>query len=181
MSRRLTYPRLTDAQAGNEGHSAIDDDCFPVIAAEPAQRTIEPRRVVAAHVNAAGTKPIPECTRRVAEASHPVVEQPHLDALASFPEERLREQRPLDIVVDDVHLEMNGPLSNIDGPKPGGIVFRSVPEQDDAIAVAQRCTRSAREDLIRPFVNGRELRGGTGTSVGHRSGPKAMNGASKER
>src|SRR5439155_2238964 len=176
-SRQLTRPSLTHAQASNEGHGAIDDDRFPVIAAEPAQRTVEPGWVIAAHVNGAGTKPVPEGARRLAESSHPVVEQAHLDALSSFPEERLREQSALDILVDDVHLKVNGPLSIINGTKPGGIILRSVLEQDDAIAVAQRCARSARKDLICPFGNGRELRGDIGASVGHRSSPKPLNGA----
>src|SRR4029453_9593349 len=39
-SRRLTCPRLTDAQTGHEGHIAIDDDRFPMITTEPGQRTI---------------------------------------------------------------------------------------------------------------------------------------------
>ena len=132
MSRLITDPRLPDAQAGHEGHGAVDDDRFPVIAAQPAQRTIEPRRVVAAHLDRTGTKPVPECARGLAESAHPVVEHPHLHALGCFPEERLREQRPLGVLVHDVHLEMNRPLRTIDGLQPGRIVFGGVLEQDDA-------------------------------------------------
>ena len=41
MSRRIAGPCLANAEAGHEGDGAVDDDRFPVIATEPAKRTVE--------------------------------------------------------------------------------------------------------------------------------------------
>src|SRR5581483_2985692 len=84
-ARRVASPHATHAQTGDECDATIDGDRLPMISAYPAKWPVEPGRVVAAHVDAAGAQPVPESRRRLAEPSQPVVQQSHLNAGSGRP------------------------------------------------------------------------------------------------
>jgi len=66
-----------------------------VIATHPAERTLEVRRVVTAHLDTARAQAVPERARRLAETSHPIVEQAHAHAFVRPFDQRVGEQPPL--------------------------------------------------------------------------------------
>ena len=81
---------LADTQARDEGHAAVHHHALPVVAAQPAQRLFEPRRVVAAHLDAGLAEPPPERREVFPSAAHPVVDDAHAHALASLCGQRRR-------------------------------------------------------------------------------------------
>ena len=48
-----------------------------MVAREPAERAVQTRRVVTAHVDAAGAQTVPEAPGGPAETAQPIVDQPH--------------------------------------------------------------------------------------------------------
>src|SRR5436190_23565017 len=52
----IADPILADAQPGHERHRPVDDDHLAMIAADPAERHVQARRVVTAHLDATGTQ-----------------------------------------------------------------------------------------------------------------------------
>ena len=77
MPPGIARPPLANAQPGDEADRAIHRDHLAVIAADPAERTVEARRIVAAHIDTAGAQPVPERVRGLSKSSHPVVQQAH--------------------------------------------------------------------------------------------------------
>ena len=158
----LAHPHTTHAQAGHEPDLVVDGDHLAVVAAHEAQGALEARRVVAAHLDASRAQPVPEPAGGLAEAAHPVVEQPHAHALARLGDEGVREEPPLLVLVDDVHLEVDGAARGGDGVQPPRVVLGGVLEEADAVALAQPRPRGAREDLVRDLAQAQER----GDSVG---------------
>src|SRR5262245_63835474 len=102
----IADPHLADAQSGHERNRAIHGDHLAMVAADPAERTVEARRVVAADLDATRTQTLPERPRRLPESAHPVVEQPNADALPRLFDQGVGEQTALIVLVNDVHLEV---------------------------------------------------------------------------
>ena len=123
MTCGIADPHATHTQPRDESNRAVDRDRLPMIAAEPAEWMVEPRRVVAADVDAAAAQAIPESRRRLPEPAHPVVQQANLNALGCLAKQRIREQLPLIVFVDDVHLEVNRLSRIANRGEPGRVVL----------------------------------------------------------
>ncbi len=144
----IAGPRLADAQAGDEADLAVDRDHLAVVARQPAQGRVEARRVVAAHLDAAGAQAVPEPARGFAQAAEPVVDQPHRDAFARLGDEGRGEPLADLVVVDDVALEVDVSARLGDGLEPGRVVLGRVPEQPHAVAADERRPGGPRQRLI---------------------------------
>src|SRR6185312_5718218 len=142
-------PHPSDAQTRDEADDAVHGNHLAVVSTDPAERTIESRRVVAADLDTCAPQSIPEAARRLAEPAHPVVQQPHLHAFGGLADQRVGEPPALIVLVNDVHLEVNRALRAGDRFEPGGIVLFGVPQDLDAVAVAERRAGRARERLVR--------------------------------
>jgi hypothetical protein len=137
-----------DAQTGDESDRAVDREHLAMVAGEPRQRRVETRRVVAAHLDAAGAQAIPEAARSAADAAQPVVDETYAHAGLRLADERVSEPRARRVVVEDIVLEMNVVGGRADRFDPGRVVLASVPQQPDAVAFDQGRARCARERLI---------------------------------
>ena len=71
-----------------------------------------------------------------------------MDAFARLPKQCIGELSALVVFVDDVHLEMDGPLCCANGVKPGRVILWRVLQQGDAVVLAERRPGSARECLV---------------------------------
>src|SRR5262245_11064287 len=107
-----------------------------MIAAQPAERPIESRRLVTAHVHTAASQAVPESARCLPESTHPVVQKPDLYALARLLQQRVSKRAALVIFVNDVHLEVNRLSCGMDRVQPGRVVLGGIFEKRDSIAVA---------------------------------------------
>jgi hypothetical protein len=76
--RGIAVPAIAGAESRDECDAAVDRDRLPVIAGEPAKRTVEPRRVEAADVRPGGHERFPQSAR--AERAEPVVDDVYMDA-----------------------------------------------------------------------------------------------------
>jgi hypothetical protein len=86
----ITDPHLADAQSGHERSRAIHRDHLAMVAADPAERAVEARGIVAADLDATGAQTLPERPRRLPESAHPIVEQPDTNALSRLFRSRRR-------------------------------------------------------------------------------------------
>ena len=84
---------------------------------------IEPRRVVAADVDAAAAQALPESRRRLPEPSHPVIQEANLNALGCLAKQRIRLELPLLVFMDDVHFEVNRLSCIANRGEPGRVVL----------------------------------------------------------
>jgi hypothetical protein len=163
MASGIADPVAPDAQPADEADPAIDADGLAMVAAEPAERAVERRRVEASDLDARLAQPGPELRRRPRDIAHPVVKHANRDALPRLGGQRVRETLADLVGVDDVILEMDPALRRRDGVKPGRVILGRVAQQTHGVALDQRAAGHAREqplgdharqrlDEVRPFA-----------------------------
>src|SRR5262249_8996307 len=96
-------------------------------------------------------------TRR--EGAQPVVEQAHLDAIASAGTQRIHELLTGPVALEDVRLEVDVSASTGDRLEPGREVLRSVLKHADPVAGDGRGARAARPGRGRAPLAPRPARG----------------------
>ena len=99
---------------------------FPVIAAEPPERAVDPRRVEESDVRASGGQVAPKSMRRSSQRPQPIADEPHLNAGTRSIGECGGQLTPDLVVLDDVVLEGDAFSSGPDGVEPGRIVRQSI-------------------------------------------------------
>src|SRR4029434_7260370 len=141
-------PGTTDANAAHESDGAVDLQRLAMIAREPSERTIEPRRVVAAHLHPARAQSPPESARGLCPAAQPIVEQPDLDSAARPLDQRSGELAAGLVVVDEVVLDVNVVPRRPDRGLPRRIDLLRIPEEPDVIAGDERSAGGPGEGLV---------------------------------
>jgi len=116
-----------------------------MVSGKPAERAVQTRRVVAAHVDAASAQAVPESPRGSAETAQPVIEQAHAHAFPRLGDQGIGECPSRRVFVDDVALEVHVTFCGSDGLKPRRIILARVPEQSNGIAVDEGRAGRARE------------------------------------
>ena len=142
------FPRLADAQAGDEGDAAVADQRLAVIAHQPGQRPGDPRRVEGPHLDPAVAQPVPEPPAGGVQRAEPVVDEPHLHAGLGAGDQRVGEPLARRVVVEDVDLEVDEALGGGDGVEPRRVVLRGVLQQPHGVALDQRRAGGARQRLV---------------------------------
>src|SRR5262249_25343529 len=132
-ARRVAHPVLADAEAGDEPDRPVHAEHLAMIPAEPAQRTRETGRVVAAHLDAARAQSLPEAPRGLSEAAHPVVDDADAHAVPGLRDQGGAELLADRVVVDDVALEVDAAGRAGDRAEPGRIVLGRVLQHPDAV------------------------------------------------
>src|SRR5690606_23807146 len=77
---RIADPHLPDTQAADVRNPVVDADRLAVVAAEPAQRTVQARRIERAHLDAGVAQPVPVPAGSAAQAAEPVVQHAYAQA-----------------------------------------------------------------------------------------------------
>src|SRR5262249_60349703 len=93
------------------------------------------------------------------DGAAPATHLHHVLALVRFPFGRIREEPPLIVAVDDVHLERDRLLSAVDDLEPRRVVLSRVFQQPDGVALSQRRAGGARKSLVRQLAQRREAEG----------------------
>ena len=125
-----------------------------MIAARQADEGLEARGVDDAHMAAGGAERGPEAKRRGAQRSEPVVQHVDSDAGLRALDERLSKAPADDIVVHDVHLEVDRALRPVDGGEPCRIVAVGIDEDLDVVAASERspALRSSSEAIRKAYA-----------------------------
>jgi hypothetical protein len=118
--RGISHPSLTDAQPGDEGDAAIDDDDLAVVSAEPPEGAVEARRIEAPDLDAGLPERSPESARGMPQPAEPIVDETNADAFARLGRQQLGELPPGGIFVDDVTLEVDRAFGGADRLQPAG-------------------------------------------------------------
>src|SRR5690606_16172056 len=129
LAGRVSDPVGADAEPGDERDAAVDGQHLAVIPRQPSERALEPRRVVAAHVNAGVAEALPEAPRCLAEVAHPIVDQADGDAFPGLLDQRVRELVADFVLADEVALEVDVMLRARDRAEPGRVVLARVAQQ----------------------------------------------------
>src|ERR1051325_2703164 len=111
-----------------------------MIARQPAERRVKPRRVVTPYFDATRAQVIPEGARSLTEAAHPVVDQAHPHTVPRFRDKRVSKPQPGTVFVNDVALEVDVMFRIRDSIEPGGIILSCVNEQTNAVSFDERRT-----------------------------------------
>src|SRR5687768_4441628 len=119
-----------------------------MVSAEPAERTVESRRIEAPDLDAGLPERSPESARSVPKTAEPVVEKADAHAVASLGRQHLGEPPPGGILVNDVALEVDRLCGRTDRLQPGGVVLCGVAEQANRVAGHERRAASSRERLL---------------------------------
>ena len=152
-TRRIADPRVSHAQARHECQTPVHDDALAVIAADPAERTVETRRVETANLHAALRQVLPESAARGPAGAPPVVHHPYAHTGGRSRAERVRELFPDRVVVNDVGLEVDAGPRLRDRPQPEWIIFAGVPQQTDPVPGDRARSGRARERLVQQLVS----------------------------
>ncbi len=136
----IAQPFRRDAQAGNEAERTVDQQQFAMIAAHPAERTVETRRVVGTHLPAGGEQRLPECCFRIAQTAEPVPDHAYTYARLRALDERGLKLAADGIVGDDVVFQKYTFSCAADRGQPRIEVGARVDQQIDGVAGIQRRT-----------------------------------------
>ena len=99
-------PLVADAHARDGGIAAVDRHHLAVVAAQQVERVAHGRRGEGAHPRAGVAQWAPEALRR-GPAPEPVVQHPHLDAVAGPVGQRVAEHAAGAVVAEDVVLQVD--------------------------------------------------------------------------
>ena len=153
-----------DVHAPDEAHTSVDDGYFAVVAVvDFARETREPHVQKGPHLDTLGAHTLEKgafdaCT------PHVVVENPHLDALPGFGDERIAQAAARAVVAEDVVLYMNVMLGFGDSGEQSFHFGGSVDVGGDAAATERHGMGGVEEQVDqRPMVRGE---GGTVGRVG---------------
>ena len=168
MSRQASSLR-----AGSASHRALAQSpltkpdppsttiALAVIARQPADGTVEPRRV-----EHRALRRLPRATARESCAARSVPSQSYRSRTRTPARARSASastnSRPTASFADDVALEVNAPLGGADRVEPGRKVFGGVLEDANTVALDKRCAGRALEGLVGELLQSLR-RGATGS------------------
>ena len=127
-----------------------------MVAAEPAERAVEARGIVVAHLSAEFHKRLPKFARR-AQRADPVEEDAHSHPSLGAGNERIAEALADDIGAEDVVFKIDGALRCGDGAVPCGVVLLGVEEEADGIPRHERRPGGAGERTLGDAANGTQV------------------------
>ena len=114
----VSGPLLPNAEPADEGNGAIDTYHLPVVPLENAEGVSEGRRVEGPHLDAGFPERSPIPTPG-GPGTHPIVEDPYLDAIQSLSHQGITKDSSNPVVSNNVVLEMDVASSTVDGFDPG--------------------------------------------------------------
>ena len=118
-----------------------------MIPGKPAEGAIQTGGVEQPHLTAGGAQTRPELATD--PGADPVAQDANLHPLPRALLERVREGPPDLVIGKDVALEEDVATGGGDGLEPGRVVLGCVPQQPHPVAQHQRCSRGARQRLLR--------------------------------
>ena len=133
----IAEPFLRKADAGDEADVAVDDEQFAMVAADPAERAVESRRIEDAHFSAGVVQRFPEFRAGIAEAAEPVVDDGDAHARRRAFAQRVAELTADVVILDDVVLEKDAVAARADRGEPCVEVGARIDQQLDRVAGAQ--------------------------------------------
>ena len=141
-ARGIAEPLRARAEPADEADAPVYRDALAVIARQPADRAVEPRRIEHAHRASRFDQGREERAPRA--RAEPVVEEPHPDAGARPLGKRLHELAADRVVADDVALEVDGTLGRPDRVEPGREILGRVLEDPNVVARRSAAAPAAR-------------------------------------
>ena len=141
-ARGVAEPRAAHAYAGDKAHAAIHDERFAVVATEPAERAIEARRVVVAHLTASLHEWLPKAARR-AERADPIEQHAHFHPATCALGEGVAESLTDFIRTQDVVFKIHRRARRADRLVPCVVIRRRIQQQLHAIPAHERSARRA--------------------------------------
>ncbi|OPZ96413.1 MAG: hypothetical protein BWY71_01936 [Planctomycetes bacterium ADurb.Bin412] len=144
-----------------------------MIPGKPAEGTVQSRRIVTAHLDAAIPEIFPEPPRGDAKTTHPIINKPHTNAGPGFGNQGIGKPAAGIVIPDDVVLEIDMMAGRSDSVEPGGIIFRGILEQPNLISPYQGSAGGTGKGLFRQDaqVGGKNLTGTVGDPSGRKHCP----------
>jgi hypothetical protein len=145
-TRWIAQPLRAYADAGDEADAAIDRDRLAMITAEPAERTVQARRIERASLYASRGELRPQCAG--AKGAQPVIDHAHVDTGPCLRRQRVGEPAPDFVIVEEVALEQNRALGIANGVVPSREILLCVEQQANRVAIDRIRPRGPRERAI---------------------------------
>src|SRR5579875_928502 len=137
------HPAAVNAESADKTDATINRNHLAMVAAEPAQGAIKPRRVKTPHFHPRLRKISPEASTRSSARPHPVIEQPDSNAFPRLGREKPSELVPHFILTNDVAFKKNALPGSAYGLKPDRIVLSRVFEDAQAVPMNEWRSSSA--------------------------------------
>lgn len=126
---------------------AVDYEELPVVAADPAKRALQSRRVERAYRDAGRTQRREERVIRVAKSAEPVVDQGYVHAGTSPGVQQVADLPSDGVVGDEIVLEQHVLAGRFDQSRPGLEMGLAVDQQLHAVSAHERRSGRTAEGL----------------------------------